>query len=175
MPAEFGKGYSETALRSFRLFYLTFNDLQIQQTLSANSIDAADTIPDIFNQNGKGQTLPLNLSWSHYERLIRVADLNARQWYMQEAVSQQWDYRTLKRNIDSQYYHRLLQTPEVNRDMVVGEMFQLNADYQAAMRASTTDARYIKSLLLPALTDDISSREMFMKGIDYSYYEQVDQ
>ncbi len=48
--------------------------------------------------------------------------------------------------------------------------------YLAAMRASTTDARYIKSLLLPALTDDISSREMFMKGIDYSYYyEQVDQ
>ena len=43
-------------------------------------------------------------------------------------------------------------------------------DYLAAMKASTTDARPIKSLLQKALTDDISSREMFMKGIDYSYY-----
>lgn len=47
--------------------------------------------------------------------------------------------------------------------------------YLAAMRASTTDARPIKALLQGALTDDINSRELFMKGIDYSYYyEQED-
>ena len=42
--------------------------------------------------------------------------------------------------------------------------------YLNAMRASTTDATRIKKLLAGALTDDITSREMFMKGIDYSYY-----
>lgn len=48
-------------------------------------------------------------------------------------------------------------------------------EYLVAMRASTTDSRSIKELLGNALTDDISSREMFMKGIDYSYYyEQVE-
>lgn len=47
--------------------------------------------------------------------------------------------------------------------------------YLAAMRASTTGARPIKALLQGALTDDINSRELFMKGIDYSYYyEQED-
>lgn len=42
--------------------------------------------------------------------------------------------------------------------------------YLNAMRQSTTDSSRIKQLLVEALTDDITSREMFMKGIDYSYY-----
>ena len=47
--------------------------------------------------------------------------------------------------------------------------------YLTAMHASTTDAKYIKSLLKQAMTDQIEDREIFMKGIDYSYYyEQVD-
>ena len=47
--------------------------------------------------------------------------------------------------------------------------------YLKAMHASTTDAKYIKALLKSALTDQIEDREIFMKGIDYSYYyEQQD-
>lgn len=47
--------------------------------------------------------------------------------------------------------------------------------YLAAMRQSTTDATAIKALLKSALTDKIDDREIFMKGIDYSYYyEQAD-
>ncbi len=48
-------------------------------------------------------------------------------------------------------------------------------DYLAAMRQSTTDTRSIKALLQGAMTDKINDREIFMKGIDYSYYyEQED-
>ena len=48
-------------------------------------------------------------------------------------------------------------------------------DYLEAMRRSTTDATAIKVLLQGAMTDKIDDREMFMKGIDYSYYyEQTD-
>ena len=48
-------------------------------------------------------------------------------------------------------------------------------EYLAAMRQSTTDATAIKALLKGALTDKIDDREIFMKGIDYSYYyEQAD-
>jgi len=43
-------------------------------------------------------------------------------------------------------------------------------DYLNAMVKSPTNSRKIKILLKKALTDEISSREMFMKGIDYSYY-----
>jgi cell filamentation protein len=47
--------------------------------------------------------------------------------------------------------------------------------YLDAMRKSVTDANPIKALLQGALTDQIDDRELFMKGIDYSYYyEQED-
>lgn len=49
-------------------------------------------------------------------------------------------------------------------------------EYLEAMTQSVADASRIKRLLHQALTNDIQSRELFMKGIDYSYYyEQEDQ
>lgn len=48
-------------------------------------------------------------------------------------------------------------------------------DYLAAMEESTKNPQRIKALLQGALTDKINDREMFMKGVDYSYYyEQED-
>ena len=48
-------------------------------------------------------------------------------------------------------------------------------DYLNAMIVSHTDSRGIRLLLQNALTDEVDSRETFMKGIDYSYYyEQTD-
>ena len=43
-------------------------------------------------------------------------------------------------------------------------------EYLDAMKKSVLDNHKIKQLLLSALTIDINNREMFMKGIDYSYY-----
>ena len=43
-------------------------------------------------------------------------------------------------------------------------------DYLNAMKVSTNSSKEIKKLLKGALTSDIDSRELFMKGIDYSYY-----
>ncbi|HWV72356.1 MAG TPA: Fic family protein [Pseudosphingobacterium sp.] len=43
-------------------------------------------------------------------------------------------------------------------------------DYHQAMIKSVTDSQILKVTLENALTHDIHSREMFMKGIDYSYY-----
>ena len=43
-------------------------------------------------------------------------------------------------------------------------------DYLEAMVASPTDPNPIFKLLNNALTDDIKNRELFLKGIDYSYY-----
>lgn len=42
--------------------------------------------------------------------------------------------------------------------------------YLAAMEKSVADSTEIKGLLKDALTDKVNDREMFMKGIDYSYY-----
>ena len=43
-------------------------------------------------------------------------------------------------------------------------------EYLEAMAESVIDSGKIKALLQNALTDKINDREMFMKGIDYSYY-----
>ncbi len=43
-------------------------------------------------------------------------------------------------------------------------------DYMKAMEKSVTNSKILNDLLKNALTDEIHSREMFMKGIDYSYY-----
>ncbi len=43
-------------------------------------------------------------------------------------------------------------------------------DYMKAMEKSVTNSETLKSLLKNVLTHEINSREMFMKGIDYSYY-----
>ena len=49
-------------------------------------------------------------------------------------------------------------------------------DYLVAMTQSVVDSSRIKQLISNALTDKIEDREVFMKGIDYSYYyEQVDE
>lgn len=48
-------------------------------------------------------------------------------------------------------------------------------EYLAAMRESVADSTHVKRLVESALTPLINDREMFMKGIDYSYYyEQPD-
>jgi len=96
---EFGKGFSHTSLKNFKKFYLTFREEQ------------------------KGQTLSAQLSWSHYERLMRVPDTEARAWYISEAVTQNWSVRVLDRNISTLYYQRLLssQKKELTKDSEVPE------------------------------------------------------
>lgn len=143
LTEEFGKGYSIANLKSFRKFYLTFKYLQIGQTLSAQSADrqvskgqtlsvlsesAIQLMP--YAELELAQILPANLSWSHYERLMRIADEDERDWYMREAALEGWSVRTLDRNIGSQYYYRLLQTPESKKGEVIDEMKKLTADYQ---------------------------------------------
>jgi cell filamentation protein len=48
-------------------------------------------------------------------------------------------------------------------------------EYMNAMIKSATNSADIKHLLKNALTDEINSREMFMKGIDYSYYYEENE
>ena len=47
--------------------------------------------------------------------------------------------------------------------------------YLDAMTDSVADSSAIKAILLPALTDKTCDRELFMKGIDYSYYYEEEQ
>ncbi len=48
-------------------------------------------------------------------------------------------------------------------------------DYLSAMKASPVDSKPIFSLLKEALINDINNRDIFMKGIDYSYYYEEEE
>ena len=91
LTEEFGKGYSQTNCKSYRKFYIEFQKLAIGQTLSAQFENELELLP-----------------WSHYERLMQVTDKAARIWYMHEAAKEIWSFRTLNRNINTQYYERML-------------------------------------------------------------------
>lgn len=163
LTAEFGKGYSETTLRAYRQFFLKFRDLQIQRPLLAIFNDAFEKKqrpllaesemqsiairPPLVAQSATGSIpMPPQLSWMHYEKLMRVQDKEARMWYMQEAASQQWDYRTLKRNIDTQYYYRLMQTPAARKPEVEKEMAEKTALYQQEKSAFVKNPMLVEFL-----------------------------
>lgn len=76
-----GKGFDVRNLRNMRAFYQAF---------------------PIWN------ALRTELSWTHYRSLLRVDNSSARQWYLQEAISQNWSARALDRQISKLYYERLL-------------------------------------------------------------------
>lgn len=81
LTAEFGKGFDERNLRHMRAFYHAF---------------------PIWN------ALRSELSWTHYRILLKVESDSARQWYMNEAATQNWSTRALERQIGTLYYERLL-------------------------------------------------------------------
>ena len=120
LTEEYGRGFGLTSIKNMRSFYLMFSKLQIGQAILGQ-----------FNFTDES-TIPFypNLSWLHYERLLRVKDADARLWYLKEAAREQWDYRTLQRNISSQYYYRLLQTPEHLHKEVSDEMRSLTSDFE---------------------------------------------
>ncbi|WP_290159088.1 PDDEXK nuclease domain-containing protein [uncultured Duncaniella sp.] len=168
LTAEFGKGYSVVNIKSFRKFYLTFNNLLIGQTASAQSVnDLTIKGQSVSAELELAKMLPSNLSWSHYERLMRIKNEDERDWYMREAAGESWSVRTLNRNIGSQYYHRLLQTPESKRGKVVDEMQRLTADYQkdrhkflrnpivAEFLGFSQDAAYSETNLESAIIDHL--------------------
>lgn len=135
LTKEFGKGFSETNIMNFKKFYLKFKELTIPQTLSEEfkkqKQQTLSAESSLFPQ--KGQTAPAQselrlLPWSHYERLIRVEDKKAREWYAKEAFEQGWSYRTLNRNINTLYYERLLMSTK--KQPVVKEMQDKTKAYQ---------------------------------------------
>ena len=52
---------------------------------------------------------------------------------------------------------------------------QIDKNDLSAMRESVSDSTHIKALVQPALTTKIDDREIFMKGIDYSYYYEQNE
>ena len=77
LTEEFGKGYSYRTLREIRQFYLMFSDFEKWRTVSAK------------------------LTWSHFQKVLRVSDEKARIFYLTEVAKNMWSVRILDRNIST--------------------------------------------------------------------------
>ncbi len=75
-----GKGYSRPNLNNMRKFYLVYSNCQ---------------------------TLSDKLSWSHICELIKIDDALERSFYEKECISENWNVRTLRRQMDSALFFRL--------------------------------------------------------------------
>lgn len=81
LNGEFGKGFDYTNLTNMRKFYQAF------------------PIFDAVRQE---------LSWTHYRLLCRVDDIEKRQYYIDQSIENNWNTRTLQRQINSLAYERIL-------------------------------------------------------------------
>ena len=85
---EFGSGFSPVSIRRMRKFY------EIYPIWSA---------------------VPTELSWSHFQELMRVDRKEEREFYENEAIKSNWGYRELGRQINTKLYDRYLISPDKNK------------------------------------------------------------
>lgn len=117
LTRQMGRGFGWRSLYDMRRFYETYASelsegcesaevrppksrgksekaaAEILQTLSAKSVEAA-------------VARRFQLPWSHYARLVRVADADARRFYEQESLRGGWSLRQLDRQIGTAFYER---------------------------------------------------------------------
>lgn len=81
LQPEFGSGFSVRQINLYRQFYRTFENVH---------------------------TLYAQLSWSQYKLLLSVENQDKREFYIAEAIKNNWTVRQLERQIHSSLYERLL-------------------------------------------------------------------
>lgn len=93
LTAEFGEGFRPSNLFNMRQFFVMF--------------------PKFY-------ALRRELSWTHYRILMRVESNEARDYYFNECAEAKWSTRILQRQIDTQFYERLVRnhSPAAARSLV---------------------------------------------------------
>ncbi len=110
LSGKHGRGFGWRNLFSMRAFYLGW---EMRQTASGTFQLRARTPEGERLQTPSAISPPLltpdafPLPWSHYVRLMTVADLAARRFYEDEAIKGGWSVRQLDRQIGTQFYERL--------------------------------------------------------------------
>ena len=126
LSREFGKGFDASNLRYMRLFYQAFP---------------------------KCDALRHELSWTHYRLLLRVDAPATRQWYMQEAATQNWSTRVLERHMGTLYYERLLSSQSSqDRSALIAQTqasVRADSDLSASPRDFVRDPVMLEFLGLP--------------------------
>ncbi|MCL2793287.1 MAG: PDDEXK nuclease domain-containing protein [Spirochaetaceae bacterium] len=125
LTERYGKGYSISSLKNIRQFYLVYMPV-IDPTLPAafKKSQALSGFLDNHTKNGKSQTLfsqfnTFNLGWSYYLILMRIDNVQERQFYEIETRKQQWTVRQLQRQVGSSLYERLALSRDKDKVMAL--------------------------------------------------------
>lgn len=97
---EFGTGFSVANLRNCRQFYL------------------------VFPEDSYGFSMAGKIPWSHLRSIMRITDEEERNFYLKEALTENWSVRVLERNIKSGYYKRMLSTQLPDKENKVLEFMK---------------------------------------------------
>ena len=137
LTREFGAGFGKRSLEQYRAFYLLYKNFPIANTRVRN------------------------LTWSHFRRTLSVADPKAREWYIKEASEQMWSVRTLDRNIQTQYYGRMMSSQRESLKLPAPEIAEtdpleyIKNPVVAEFLGFRKDAKYDESQLEQALIDNL--------------------
>ena len=155
LTEEFGKGFSRRTLWEMRKLYVYFSDYEKVRTLFAQ------------------------LTWSHFQKVLRVSDEKARIFYLTEAAENMWSVRTLDRNISTLYYNRIVAS--IDKKIVENEMKEKTKKLQAEEFIKNpvvlefldlpTNMSYTENELEKALTDDIQ-KFMMELGKGFAFVER---
>ena len=155
LTEEFGKGFSRRTLWEMRKLYVYFSDYEKVRTLFAQ------------------------LTWSHFQKVLRVSNEKARIFYLTEAAENMWSVRTLDRNISTLYYDRIVAS--IDKKTVEDEMKDKTKKLQAKEFIKNpvvlefldlpTNMSYTENELEKALTDDIQ-KFMMELGKGFAFVER---
>lgn len=155
LTEEFGKGFSRRTLWEMRKLYVYFSDYEKVRTLFAQ------------------------LTWSHFQKVLRVSNEKARIFYLTEASENMWSVRTLDRNISTLYYDRIVAS--IDKKIVENEMKEKTKKLQAEEFIKNpvvlefldlpTNMSYTENELEKALTDDIQ-KFMMELGKGFAFVER---
>ena len=155
LTEEFGKGFSRRTLWEMRKLYVYFSDYEKVRTLFAQ------------------------LTWSHFQKVLRVSNEKARIFYLTEAAENMWSVRTLDRNISTLYYNRIVAS--IDKKIVENEMKDKTKKLQAEEFIKNpvvlefldlpTNMSYTENELEKALTDDIQ-KFMMELGKGFAFVER---
>lgn len=110
LTSKVGKGFSVDSLERMRLFYVWYSSSKISASATrklggSSLMKKSASVMRKFSLDQLAEFFPL--SWTHYIRLLRVQNTNAREFYEAEALRGGWSVRQLDRQISSQFYERI--------------------------------------------------------------------
>lgn len=115
LEPEYGSGFSKRQIELFRQFYRTFP--------IANALRS-------------------QLGWTHYKMLIRLDNQDQREFYIAEAIKNNWTTRQLERQIHSSLWERLLMSNDRESVLAVARNEKQPSDAKAIIK----DPMYLEFL-----------------------------